>query len=269
MERILYDGKGRAYRVPELWDKFRPRCSWNNGKTGFPSVNLLSGKADHEYDGALPAAVRKAIREEHGCAALCGTCPEDCEGCYAKMVTRNIIPGIKTALNTIEAKADPERFVWHVEKELFETSVAVPKVVRFHDLGEWFSRDYLETSCSMMKRHEVTTKFYGYTKANAVVEPYIGSLPDNFTQNCSPWEGHCDPIGDLPQFIYDCGDNPALRDLPHCPAVDSNGKRTGITCSQCGACARAKRGTRRAVYAHDPKGRKILVSNMKKIKEGM
>ena len=57
-------------------------------------------------------------------------------------------------------------------------------------------------------------------------------------------------IGDLPQFCYDNGSDPELAKLPHCPAVDAHGNRTGVQCINCRHCYNAKRGQRWSIYAH-------------------
>ena len=164
--------------------------------------------------------------------------------------TRNIIPAIKTALNTMEALSDPVRFVSLVEAEIFGNPVMIPGVVRIHDSGDFFSLEYLEAVAGMIRRHP-GTRFGSYTKEEETAQRFgLDRIPDNFTLSCSPWEGHCNPIGDLPQFIYDAGDDPEITALPHCPAVDKNGHRTGIHCADCLHCYFAKRGDRIAVYPH-------------------
>ena len=242
---VVTDKSGKKHYIPDLWDVKRKRCSYSNDKTGLPSVNQLPGDINHLYDGSIPTALKEYF-------PLCsGTCHGDCPGCYAKKVTRNFEPFIKWAMNTIEAKTDPERF-WHlVEKELYGNPIVIYRVVRIHDGGDFFNKDYFETGVNMIKRHMDTTSFGSYTKEADIVLGYgIDNLPSNFILSCSPWEGFCEPIGDLPQFIYDDGTNPELAALPHCPAVAKNGKRTGVQCKDCLHCYKAKRGDRWCVYAH-------------------
>lgn len=241
----VHDSKGKAYKVAPLWDASRPRCSYNNTKTGITSVSLLAGDMKSVYNGAMPAVVRDVVGD------VSGTCAGNCPGCYAKRVTRNISPSIKYALNTIEAKKNPERFIQLVENELFSGNpLTWPRVVRLHDSGEIFSLRYFRAICAMIERHPGTV-FGAYTKSKKIIEKYgLDNLPKNLVLSCSPWEGYCDPIGDLPQFIYDDGTDPDVARLPHCPAVNKDGHRTGVTCSQCLHCYTAKRGDRWAVYAH-------------------
>ncbi len=242
----IVDKKGTKHFIPDMWDEKRSRCSFSNGKTGIPSANLLAGDMNHVYDGAMPKILKDYF------PLICGTCNGDCPGCYAKMMTRNIEPFIKTAMNTLEAKTDPEKYFWMVERELFDNNqIVIYKVVRLHDSGDFFSRDYLDCCVDFVKKHADTTNFGAYTKAEELMNEFnIDNLPKNLVCSCSPWEGYCEPIGDLPQFIYDDGTNPELASLPHCPAVNKEGKRTGVQCKDCLHCYKAKRGDKRCVYAH-------------------
>ena len=221
--------------------------STDNSKTGIPSFNILAGGRDHEYTGYKNAETWEAIKEKFG--AVCGTCGGDCPGCYAKKMTR--FPHVleNTAGNTVAVMENPAEAVRELESVLFGNGNN-PPFVRWHDSGEWFSLEYFAAACEMMKRHP-GTRFGAYTKAADIVEAYgIENLPGNFSLQCSPWEGYCDPIGDLPQFIYDDGSNSEIAALPHCPAVGKDGKRTGVKCCDCLYCYHAKRGGKRAVYAH-------------------
>ena len=246
------DNGNRSHKVPQPWDETRTRCSYSNGKTGIPSISFLAGDSGKEYSGSFPAVLKPLFK------GVTGTCGADCPGCYAKAITRNIEPAIKYALNTIEMKQDPERFIALVEKELFTGNpLQSPRVVRLHDSGEIYSVEYWRAVLGMISRHPETI-FGTYTKAADVVTACGISkeeTPANLSISCSPWitadgETLCAPIADLPQFIYDDGTNPETASLPHCPAVDKNGHRTGVTCSKCLHCYTAKRGDRWAVYAH-------------------
>lgn len=239
---VVTDKSGKKHIIPALWDENRSRISWTNGKTGIPSVNLLAG--DGEYDGYTPEVLK-------GLPSACGSCGCNCDGCYAKKMTRYIDVFIKFYLNTLEAKEDPERFVSLIEKELFSGHFLThPRIVRFHDSGDMVSYDYLVALMGMSVRHPYT-QFGTYTKQEEIMHQYgLDNIPQNVVISCSPWEGYCQPIGDLPQFIYDDHTNPEIASLPHCPAVTKEGKRTGVQCIQCLHCYTAKRGDRWAVHAH-------------------
>lgn len=247
MCKEIFDKKGNVHYFYDMWDCNRKRVSYTNIKTGFPSINLLAGSVSNIYDGCVPEGLKDCFK------MINGTCPFNCPGCYAKKITRNYEPAIKYGLNTLEAKTDPEKFWYYVECELFEWNpFVIYKIVRTHDSGDYFSRDYFETCMNFIKRHTDTTRFYGYTKADKIVNDYgIDNLPENYNLLCSPWKDICEPIGDLPQFIWDDGTNPELVNIPHCPAIDRNGNKTGIKCKDCLWCPlKAKKGGKKAVYKH-------------------
>lgn len=221
-----------------------------NGKTHIPAFNLLAGDGDaHGYDGLIPAAIRENAPDY--VAACRGTCGAgcDCPGCYAKNTTRYPDAFLNYAENTFLALSDPVACVAAVERAVFGGGKS-PAVFRIHDSGDFFSPAYFRAWVDLIRRHPETA-FGAYTKAADIVTDYgIENLPANLSLLCSPWPGYCEPIGDLPQFIYDDGSDPNVARLPHCPAVDRDGKRTGVTCDACRYCYHARRGSRRAVYAH-------------------
>ena len=241
----ITDNTGKKYQLYDLFDPARPRISYGNEKTGgIPSINTLAGDKTIEYSGSLPAVLAALFG---GCG---GTCSGTCPGCYAEKITRNIAPAIKYCLNTLEAKIDPVRFITLCEKELYGNPVIEYKIVRIHDSGDFFTRDYLNAVMDLIRRHP-GTRYGAYTKErNLILEYGLDNIPGNMSLSCSPWKGYCDPIGNLPQFIYDNGTDPEISALPHCPAVDKNGKRTGVKCIQCLHCYTANRGVRWSVYAH-------------------
>lgn len=211
-----------------------------NKKTRIKSFNLLAGKG--AYNGALPGKLRGVV--------CFGTCAHNCPGCYAKKSTRYDNVFLAYLDNTLNAVNDPRGTVAAVERQLYGGRKKAPQYFRIHDSGDFFSFKYFCAWAEMIARHPETI-FYAYTKSNNIIIRYgVDNLPANFTILCSPWAGISEPIADLPQFIYDDGTDAETAKLPHCPAVDKNGRRTGITCNQCGACPKAKRGTKRAVYAH-------------------
>ena len=217
--------------------------SKGNEKTGIWSVNLLAGNSNHAYSGSIPKNANPELK------TVCGTCDCDCPGCYAKAMTRYTACFEHYAENTLFAINDPVGFVESIEKQLFGGMFS-PRVFRFHDSGDFFTLDYFSAVCDMVKRHP-ECQFGAYTKRADIVTAYgLENLPENLSLQCSPWEGFCEPIGDLPQFCYDDGSNPELSSLHHCPAVNKDGKRTGVQCKDCLHCYHARRGERWAVYAH-------------------
>lgn len=250
--------------VREFIARFGVYVSTSNGKTAIPSANLLAGSVGHEYDGSASAAGV----EERGGVKICGTCSGDCPGCYAKAMTRYTATYEHDFDNTVAVRVNPGLYVASVEALAFSSPLGLA-AFRWHDSGDFcpskdpeINRRYYRAVMECAARHPFT-HFGGYTKEAEVVLWYgLDNIPENFCLSCSPWEGHCDPIGDLPQFIYDDGSNPELDTVAHCPAVDRFGRRTGVTCAECGHCYTAKRGARRAVYAHDAAGRRTLRANL-------
>ena len=242
---------GKIHTIPLLWDETRQRCSAWNSKTGIVSVSFLAGAGI--YDGKTPECLKGVLEP------INGTCNCNCDGCYAKDMTRIPEIFIKFYLNTLEMRENPARFLALVEKELFGGHpLTWPRVVRFHDSGDIDNPDYLADMLSFIERHPAVT-VGTYTKRDDIVTPeIIDALPENLTLSCSPWKDIAGPIGDLPQFIWDDGSDPEIAKLPHCPAVKKDGTRTGVKCCQCLHCYTAKRGDRWAVYDHSPakKGRK-------------
>lgn len=250
--------------IPKNNDTVKVFISRDNSKTGIDSFNLLAGDAAAVYNGATPkteTALEKYRAAGINPAEACGTCNGNCPGCYAKRMTRYTDVFIHYAENTKAIKEDPAAVVAALEAAIFADGNN-PELFRLHDSGDFcIDKDadgnpgeksfvYFSEVCAMIARHP-GTHFGAYTKCASVVYRYgIENLPGNFSLQCSPWEGHCDPIGDLPQFIYDNGSDPEIAALPHCPAVDKNGHRTGVQCNQCKYCYYARRGAKRAVYAH-------------------
>lgn len=222
--------------------------SHDNSKTGIDSYNLLAGDREGEYTGYKNRELFDELKEKYGCT-ICGTCSGNCPGCYAKKMTR--FPDVlrHDVENTIAVIEDPKKAVEELETVIFGNGKS-PEFFRLHDSGDFYSYDYFYYVIKMIERHP-ETRFGAYTKESEIVNRYgIENLPENLSLQCSPWPGYCDPIGNLPQFIYDNGTDPEIAKLPHCPAVNKEGHRTGIQCKDCLYCYTCKPGMKRAVYAH-------------------
>lgn len=242
------DSKGKKYNFPAIFDKNRNRASYDNEKTGIISISSFAGCG--LYDGAIPSALKDLPR-------LNGTCNCNCvdengkPACYAKRLTRYNGVYLKYWLNTLEIQIDPARFMELLEKEIFTGNpLNSPRVMRLHDSGDIASSEYWKECKRLINDHKETV-FGSYTKRDDIItREELENIPTNMVLSCSPWKDICKPIGDLPQFIYDDGSDETLETLPHCPAVNKNGERTGVMCKQCLHCYTAKHGERWAVYAH-------------------
>lgn len=240
------DKSGTAHTLPALWDPARKRCTYDNDKTGIISINLLAG----DMSEPVRAYVPECLQDIAEAVQICGTCDGTCPGCYALKMVRYMGVYVKFMLNTAEAKTDPERFFYMVERELFGNPFTAPRVARVHDSGDFFGADYFRACMDFIKRN-AGTRFGGYSKAENIIKTAgRESLPDNYCLNWSPWPGVCGPLWDLPQFWYDNHTDPAIMAMRHCPAVDKHGRRTGVKCIDCLHCYTARPGDVIAVHAH-------------------
>lgn len=249
----LYEYEEIPETIPELETVEKAHITTGNTKTGIMSVNFLAGNENRTYNGTITDEIRANHPE---LVNMCGTCNADCPGCYAKAMTRFTDVYMCFAKNTYLALKDPALFVASLEMQLFSNPFTAPRVFRLHDSGDFVSYEYFVMIMDMIRRHP-ETRFGAYTKRKEFVDRYgAENIPENLSLQCSPWVDSktgaviCAPIGDLPQFIYDDHTNPELEKLPHCPAVDKDGKRTGVQCINCLHCYTSKKGDRWAVYAH-------------------
>lgn len=186
-----------------------------------------------------------------------GTCRGCCDGCekycYAVNDTRRyhntVIPSV--AKNTLIMRHDMDGTFKQLRENLKKKKA---KVLRYHSSGEIESYDYLLHMVKLaVDMPEV--RFYFYTKRFEFMERYLkecGPLPDNLVCNISEWKDNTKgyDLEGLNRFIYDDGTDETLKNVPHCPAVNKKGRKTGITCDQCKLCFRANEGHVIAVYSH-------------------
>ena len=184
----------------------------------------------------------------------CGGVCEGCEGCcYAVRDTRqhhnSVIPSV--GKNTVIMRHDMDKGFKQIKEALIKNKA---KVLRLHSSGEIMNYDYLLHMVKLaVEMPDVL--FYFYTKRFTFMEQYLkecGALPENLVCNISEWKGNTEgyQLDGLNKFVYDDGTDPALKKLVHCPAVDKNGKKTGVTCSQCQRCFSGNKGIVTAVYDH-------------------
>lgn len=185
-------------------------------------------------------------------SGTCGGCCKNCkQNCYAIRHTtyhhNSCIPAY--ADNTLLARFDIDTYFKEIQQFINRNIVAV---IRFHVAGEIPSYEYLIKMYELAKNNS-DVKFYVYTKRYKWVEELIknyGSLPNNFVILVSIWHNNYKNPLQLPEFIYDDGTEDAMKKVFHCPAVDKNGRETGMTCAACKKCIMAKNGDKIAVYSH-------------------
>ena len=184
----------------------------------------------------------------------CGGCCDGCEKyCYAIQNTRQYhntcIPSL--AKNTLIMRNDMDGCFKQLKENLIKKKA---KVLRYHSSGEIETYDYLLHMVKLaIEMPEV--RFYFYTKRFDFMERYLrecGELPENLVCNISEWNGNTEgyKLDGLNRFIYDDGTDASLKNVPHCPAVDKKGHKTGVTCDKCGLCYNGNNGHIVAVYEH-------------------
>lgn len=210
---------------------------------GIYTVNLLPG------DTPLTLKDGTQLTNISGsCAGCCSGCKS---ACYAvndtKRYHNTCIPS--QGANTLLARFDRPRFFDDIQRFLDYNMVAA---MRIHSSGEFLNYDYFLRWIEIAKNNP-NVKFYCYTKRFNFIEKYFeagNTFPDNFAVNVSIWKKNYDNLYKLPEFIYDDGTEPELKNLVHCPATDEKGNKTGVTCASCRLCINTKPGQKIAVYAH-------------------
>jgi len=209
---------------------------------GIYTVNLLAG------DEPLTLKNGQQLTNIAGtCKGCCDGCKHDCYAIRAQLFRNSNMKSWND--NTILATQEIDVFFDEIQKFIDRNIVGA---MRFHSMGELPSYNYLLHMVRLAKNNP-DVKFYTYTKRFTWVEKYLmdnHEFPSNLVVNMSIWHKNYDNPYHLPEFIYDDGTEEDVAKLPHCPAVDTKGHETGMVCSRCKRCLKAKNGDRIAVYAH-------------------
>ena len=226
-------------------DETRVKIVNGNSKLGrgIYAVNLLPG--------STPLTLKDGTQLTN-VAGSCSGCSQKCElACYAindaKRYHNTVIKS--QGGNTLLARFDRPRFFADVQRFIDYNMVAA---IRIHSSGEFLNYKYFTDWIELIKKNP-DIKFYCYTKRFNYIERYLdagGVIPENFSINVSIWKKNYSNPYNLPEFIYDDGTEPELEKLQHCPAVDKNGHKTGMTCAACRLCINTTPGQKIAVYAH-------------------
>jgi hypothetical protein len=143
------------------------------------------------YDLTLPALSGIVVDEATGDFVEINTCPGAgaCQlFCYARKGGYTMFPASSMsaaqALNLLVN--DPKGYTAMVNGEIHKIKAKTDKhsiqlVVRWHDAGDFFSKEYLELAYGVA-RSNPDVKFYAYTKIASVA---TGDKPDNFIINFS------------------------------------------------------------------------------------
>ena len=143
------------------------------------------------YDLTLPALSGIVVDEDTGDFVEITTCPGAgaCQlFCYARKGGYVMFPASSMsaaqALNFLVN--DPEGYSARVNQEIKAVKAKADKagiqlVVRWHDAGDFFSKEYLDLAYDVAKSNP-DVQFYAYTKMGDVA---TGATPSNFTMNFS------------------------------------------------------------------------------------
>jgi hypothetical protein len=143
------------------------------------------------YDLTLPALSGIVVDEDTGDFVEITTCPGagQCQlFCYARKGGYVMFPASSMsaaqALNFLVN--DPEGYSARVNQEIKTVKAKADKagiqlVVRWHDAGDFFSKEYLDLAYDVAKSNP-DVQFYAYTKMGDVA---TGATPKNFTMNFS------------------------------------------------------------------------------------
>lgn len=230
----------------------RITISRGNGKLGnIPGFNILPGNEPIRNKKGIPLTNIKGT-----CGKHCACCLKQCYAVKYMQFHHNTT--VKNyAINTYIMRNDPEKLIAQIKEYCAKNIV---KYFRFHTAGEIESLDQLNTYAKIC-REIPDVIFYIYTKSFDILETWfktINEIPENFIINLSEWHGNLDFIHqtncsklfkECNVFYYDDEESSnEVHFMAHCPAIDSEGHETGVTCAQCRACM--YKGTRIAVYAH-------------------
>lgn len=198
---------------------------------------------------------------------VCGSCPADCKGCYAKRSLRFTSTVKNWAENTLLAQDPREFFIalrdWcddHKRKP--GQDVAMFRINQSGDVqtgAEWDVYAYIA------ENYADDFIFYGYTKNWSALREFMSARdwekPVNLNIMLSEAPGYPAPADlkeHFPVCVWDQGQTGGNgetdpRTLPHCPAVTApckpggKGHTTNVTCDKCKLCTR---GVSMAIYNH-------------------
>jgi len=185
----IVDGSGKEFDLEKLKSviKKRPTKILKQNE----KIQHSGGKTTIYYNIGLPALKGLAVNEKTDKIVVVDTCPGagQCKVyCYAKKggyVQYENAPIAGTQMLNFLVN-DPTGFSNMLETELSKEIKKADKknskiVVRWHDSGDMFSKDYLDLAYNIARKFP-SVEFYAYTKLANVA---TGNKPDNFIMNFS------------------------------------------------------------------------------------
>jgi hypothetical protein len=189
IKAITKDDGGEEWDLDDLARQITTRPRAILGTNAKMSKSATEGEII--YDLTLPALSGIVVDEENGDFVEITTCPGAgaCQlFCYARKGGYVMFPASSMsaaqALNFLVN--DPEGYMAAVNKEISVLKGKTDKhgiqlVVRWHDAGDFFSKEYLDLAFSIANQNP-EVKFYAYTKMGDVA---TGATPKNFIINFS------------------------------------------------------------------------------------
>lgn len=238
--------------------KMTMSISNGNRKTGkgVANVSTLPGDKNHlltKKDGTILSDVPGT------CGGMCAQCYQYC---YAKNAAKRYPSARRAwAKNTVLLRKDPKKFFSLIDAYL-NTKKGITDF-RWNVSGEIETYAQLEMMDAFAQSHPGVW-FGVYTKRYGFVLDFLKKhkrFASNFIVNISVWHNLYSVLTmfkeyhkEINFFAYDDGtaskaEQEALSMLPHCRAVGSNHKETGVQCVRCNVCYRRK-GLITAVYSH-------------------
>lgn len=218
--------------------------------------NNKLGKGIYSFN-LMPGGHPISTKDKGVLTNVIGTCQGCCDGCEnfcyavsdARRYHNTVIPSV--GRNTVIMRHNLDDTFSQIKEQLIKKKATT---MRYHASGEIESYEYLLKMVELAKELP-SVQFYFYTKRFAFIDRYLkenGMFPNNLVCNISEWKNNTKGynLDGLNKFIYDDGSDPSLEKVVHCPAVNKNGNRTGITCAQCKRCMSGNKGTITAVYDH-------------------
>ena len=205
----------------------------------------------------MPGSKPLSTKDKGQLTNVAGTCSGCCDGCEnfcyavrdARRFHNTVIPS--AGKNTVIMRHDMDKGFKQVKEKLVKKKA---QVLRWHSSGEIMNYNYLLHMVKLAVELP-NIQFYFYTKRFAFIDKYLkecGDLPENLVCNISEWKGNTKGYNfeGLNRFVYDDGTDPEMEKLVHCPAVNKEGHKTGVTCDQCKRCFSGNKGLITAVYDH-------------------
>lgn len=185
----IVDENGKEYDLDKLRDqiKERPKKILKQNE----KMQHSDGTSTIYFNVGLPALRGLAVNENNGDFIVVNTCPQagQCKTyCYAMkggyVQWKNSSMAQTRLLNFLVN--DPDGFMRELDKEITEAEKKYNKkktkvAIRWHDAGDFFSPEYLNSAYSLAKKHP-NTDFYAYTKIASVAH---SAKPKNFKINFS------------------------------------------------------------------------------------